>query len=97
MPNYGVHYSHASNLVSLVIFFHQKVRGIPLFKIKLFNQFFSSYGIDLVPTQERKLLELTQTIKPDDLSKLIEESITIKGSDDDNDSENSYNTDMMVE
>lgn len=56
--------------------------------------------MDLVPTQEKKLLELIRSVKPDTLSKLIEQSIIIKVSDDDNtteeDSEDSSG-DMMID
>ena len=48
--------------------------------------FIKNYGIDLVPTQERKLMELIQSVKAHDLSQLIQNSITIKTSDTEEDS-----------
>lgn len=53
--------------------------------------------MDLVPTQEKKLLELIRSVKPDTLSKLIEQSIIIKASDDDNTEEDSDDNNQHIE
>lgn len=59
--------------------------------------FIQTYGMDLVPTQEKKLLELIRSVKPDTLSKLIEQSIIIKASDDDNTEEDSDDNNQHIE
>jgi Na+-transporting NADH:ubiquinone oxidoreductase subunit NqrC len=55
-----------------------------------------SYGVDLVPIQKRKLLQLVQSIQQHDLSKYIENAITFKVTDEDdteeNESDDSNNT-----
>lgn len=44
--------------------------------------YFCSYGMELVPTQKMKLLDLIQNIQQHEMSKLIEKAITINETDD---------------
>lgn len=50
-------------------------------KIGFLNYFFS-YGMELVPMQKRKLLDLIQNIQQHEMSKYIEKAITINETDD---------------